>query len=226
MNSGQIKQLQDQAEKDAAELRLLLLTSLAATWDAPTGKWNVNGRTVSIDSIRLYLLRIESKMGRRIVNLIDALEQEKITLAAWQREFDRSIASSHILAAALAIGSIVGAIANPDVIDRIESEQTFADEFVTEIRKKKAGSFAAIKSRAKSYYRAATVTYSQTEQKVRDLIGIQTECIRVLRAVEDCPCCIFWANKGYILIAEQPPIGTLTGKKCCGIYDRCYLIYR
>lgn len=229
MTPEQINNLKIQAEKDAAELRLLLLTAKSGvTWESDTGRWRVNGRIVSIDSVRSYLLRIESKFGRQIVNLIDALEKEQITLAAWEREFDRTISSAHILAGAFAVGGIAAAVANADIETRIESEVQFADEFVSEIRKKKAGSFRALKSRAKSYYRAATITYSQTEQKVRGLIGIQTEARRILRAAEDCPWCLKFADR-WILIDEMPPIGGFDPAKYpkgCGRFCRCYLIYR
>lgn len=227
MTPERIAKLKLQAEKDAAELRLLLLTNVGAVWDAAQGVWRINGRRVSIDSIRSYLLRIETQMSRRIIRLIDELEKENITLAAWQREFDRSIASSHILAGALAVGGIGVSVASAFIIGRIASEFEFADDFVKEIRGKKAGSFSAIKSRAKSYYRAATITYSNVEQQVRQVIGIQTEAKRVLRASESCIWCKRFAK--WLPIEKQPPIGQICPpmypKSCCR-FCRCYLVYR
>lgn len=82
-------------------------------------------------------------------------------------------------------------------------------------------SFASIKARAKSYLRAATITYNVVEQKVRDLIGGYTECRRIRRASESCSACIDWSYR-WMPIQDMPPIGTLQ----CGGRCRCYLEYR
>lgn len=238
MTPEQIKQAEKDAAEDAKFIGLLLLTALASKssrelnqleWKPDTGKFYIKGRSVSITSIRKYLLSIENKLGRKLVKLVGELENKTITLAAFQREFERTITSSHILAGALAVGGIAVSARNPTVQKRIAGEIKFADKRISEIRQGKSGSFAQIRSIVKSYVRAASTTYSQVEQEIRDAIGIQTECLRVLRNAEHCKWCLFYANKGWMLIAKQPPIGTLTSPKYpkgCGIHDRCYLIYR
>lgn len=238
MTPEQIKQAEKDAAEDAKFIGLLLLTAMASKssrelnqleWKPETGKFYIKGRSVSIASIRKYLLSIENKLGRKLVKLVDQLERKEITLAAFQREFESTVTSSHILAGALAVGGITQAVASLAVRDRIAGEIKFADQFIKEIRKGKAGSFSRIKARAKSYLQSATITYSQVEQQVRGAIGIQTECKRVLRVAEHCIPCLRLAKKGFIPIGEMPPIGTLIEPKYpngCSRFCRCYLIYR
>lgn len=238
MTPEQIKQAEKDAADDAKFVGLLLLTALASKsasklnqleWRPETGRFYVKGRSVSIASIRKYLLSIENKLGRKLSKLVDQLEKKEITLAAFQREFESTIKSSHILASALAVGGIAVAVRNLSVQKRIASEIQFADDFIIDIRKKKAGSFARIRARAKSYLQSATITYNQVEQEIRLAVGIQTECKRVLRNAEHCVPCLRLAKKGFIPIQEMPPIGTLGEPKYprgCGRFCRCYLIYR
>lgn len=238
MTPEQIKQAETDANADAKLIALLLLTAMASKssrelnqleWKPETGKFYIKGRSVSIASIRKYLLSIENKLGRKLSKLVDQLEKKEITLAAFQRQFESTIKSSHILAGALAVGGIAVAARNPSIQKRIASEVEFADQFIADIRKKNAGSFARIRARAKSYMRAATTTYSQVEQEIRLAVGIQTEGKRVLRVAEHCNGgkkgkkfgCIFWANK-WLPIDQVPRIGTLQCERNC----RCYIIYR
>lgn len=238
MTPEQIKQAEKDAAEDAKFIGLLLLTAMASKsaralnqleWRPETGKFYIKGRSVSVESIRKYLLSIETKLGRKLSKLVDQLEKKEITLASFQREFERTITSSHILAGALAVGGIASAVASVAVQNRIAGEVKFADDFIKEIRKGRAGSFARIKSRTKSYMQSATITFSQVEQQVRGAIGIQTECKRVLRNAEHCVPCLRLAKKGFIPIEDMPPIGTLEEPKYpngCGRFCRCYLIYR
>lgn len=238
MTPEQIKQAEQDAATDAKVIGLLLLTAMASKsarelnqleWKPDTGKFYIKGRSVSIKSIRNYLLSIENKLGRKVVKLVDLLEAKQITLAEFSRAFESTIMSSHILAGALAVGGIAVAVRNPAVQARIASEIKFADGLIRDIRKGKAGSFGRIKARAKSYFQAATITYNQVEQEIRLAIGIQTECKRVLRHAEHCGPCLTLAAKGWIAIEKMPPIGTLEPPKYpkgCGRFCRCFLIYR
>src|SRR5688572_2317272 len=98
MKNEQIQQ--EQAESDAEWLLLLLLIGTDVTFRADVGRFYVKGRSVSITTIRKYLQRIERKVGKRIVELVDQLEARKISIGAWQREFERNVTSTHILAGA------------------------------------------------------------------------------------------------------------------------------
>lgn len=229
MTEAEIKQAEKDAESDAEALALILLLMMkprsgdaqSVRFDPATGRFYFDGKTVSIRSIRSYLNRIEDRFGRRLAKLTQDLEAGRVTLAEWKRVFDRTVTSSHILAGALALGGIAVAVRNSKVQTRIADELKFADDFAASIRSKKAGSFSKIRSRAKSYLMAATVTYSQIEQDVRGLMGMQTEAKRIRRAAESCRGCIQYSYR-WMPIAELPPIGSLQCRQHC----RCYLIYR
>ncbi len=219
-----------EAQSDAEYLGLLLLLLMRkkdadgvrmVIFDAAEGRFYFNGRSVSAKQIRKYLLRIEDKLARRIAKLVDDLEAEKITIKEFQEQFERNISSAHILAGALALGGIVAAARNPVIAGRITEEIAFAEEFISDVDQKKAGSFRRIKARAKSYVRAASITFSNVEQTIRDSMGIQTEAKRIRRASESCKGCIAYAGR-WLPISEMPPIGTLQCKRFC----RCFLIYR
>lgn len=215
-----LEQQEREAEKDAKELLLLLLLGGAVVFRADVGRFYVNGKSVSITTIRKYLQRIERNLGRRLTKLTNDLEAKKITLAKWQRGFERSIISAHILAGALAVGGIASAVRNDEIQARIASELKYADNFGDEVKDKKL-SAARMKARAKSYLIAATITYGILELEVRKLMGGFTEARRIRRASESCPGCVAYAYR-WMPIGEMPAIGSLTCRSRC----RCYLEYR
>lgn len=222
MTDAQIEQAEKDAKEDAEWLLLLLLLGSARfSFDAGKGRFYVDGKSVSITTVRNYLARIERKIGRRIATLTDQLEKGTVTAAQWRKEFERNVRSSHILTAALALGSIGAAVRNADVQGRIASELGYADGFAKDVKRGKAGSIAQIKARGKSYLLAAIVTYGILEQKARELIGVQTECRRIRRASESCPGCIAYSYR-WMPIAECPPIGSLQCSSRC----RCFIEYR
>ncbi len=235
----------NETREDIERLSVLLLLYLegqrrkagtpTVRFDAVKGRFYVNDRSISIDQIRRYLKRIEDKQARHIGNLLDALEKGEITFTEWDDEFKRSIWSTHLIAAALALGSIEAARSNVPTIRRIREELLYGNAFGKEIQRavkakngsrmrKKVSSWRAIKARAKSYYRQAATTYSNIEQTVREVVGVQTECRRILRAAESCKDCLHYAKLGWIPIAQQPPVGAST--LICKNHCRCYLIYR
>lgn len=250
MTVEELKRERNETLEDIEQLSILLLLYLEGKggkntdirFDAAKGRFYVNGKSISISQIRKYLLRIERDQGRRISRLIDDLESGKITLAEWKERFDRSIRTTHLMVAALALGGLEVALSNTKVRELINEEIKYADNFAADIRKnanlpdgskeprkprKPKGSvlsFRRIKSRAKSYYRKAAITYGILEQTAREQLGIQTECKRILRAAESCRSCLYWAGKGWIPIADQPPVGS--NRLICERYCRCYLIYR
>lgn len=234
MSPQQIKQAEEDAKSDAKYLALLLLLALAnkdsisasrVKWNESTGKFLVDNKVVSVVTLRLYLSRIETKLGRRLLKLTDDLAAKKITLGAWQREFERTITISQILAGALAVGGIAAAVKNTMVLDRIDEQISFADGLTTEIRTNKAGSMSKIRARVKSYLQAAHITFENVQQDFITTTGIYDECKRVLRAKESCSCCVLWAEKGFVPVEDQPPIGRFDFP-CCWIFDKCYLVYR
>jgi hypothetical protein len=227
MTELEIQQAEKDAEEDAQWLRLALLLALIrqpgrVRFVAADDEFIIDGRAVHINTIRDYLGRIEERIGKRLVKLTNDLERGRITPAEWRRGFERYVTSSHVLAAALAVGGIAAAVRNADVQSRIDSELRYADNFAHEIREGKAGTFKQIKSRAVSYLMAVPITYGIISLIVRKVMGTQTEARRVRRASESCQACIDWARRGWVPIEKMVPIGNLTCRSRC----RCFIEYR
>jgi hypothetical protein len=202
------------------------------TFDESSMKFRIDGRAVSVTTIRMYLQRIQDKGARKLATITLQLEKGEISLAAWQREFERTITSSHILAAALVLGSIGDAVKHRLVQERIAEQIEFLDAFGQAVRDRQAGSFGKIRSRAKSYLQAVHVTFANLELQQRIALGIQAEARNVLRPAEHClrgpndpadlPICTELTKQGWMPIDEMPPIGT----RKCKIWCKCYIEYR
>lgn len=144
MTPREIKQAEHDAKQDAEKMALLLLLLFKrkkgfdgrkVEFDRSTAKFRIDGRAVSVATIRSYLTKIEDTYSRRLVTITNELADGKITFSEWQREFERSIRSSHILAAALILGSIEAAAGHRGVQERIDEQLSFADKFLDEMRK-------------------------------------------------------------------------------------------
>lgn len=231
MTKTEIEQAEKDAEKDAEWLSLLLLIFLQkkdkegaelVRFDAAKGRFYYKGRSVSVKQIRKYLERIENRYAHHLDKITEDLLNGEITIGEWKRSFERKITSSHILAGALALGGIAVAARNQMVQTAINSELRFADEFSEAVRKKKAGTYAQVRARARSYARAAAITFANAELESRKLMGIQIKARRLRRASESCKDCIYWSRRGWIPIQIMPRIGSLT----CRHYCRCFIEYR
>jgi hypothetical protein len=260
MTPQEVKQAEDDAKQDAAKLGLVLLLLFRrhhgfeghkVVFDESTAKFRIDGRAVAVTSIRMYLTRIEDRLGQRLLKITTDLENRQISFAQWKREFDRTVSSIHILTAALILGSITKAANHRAVQERIDEQLKFGDDFGNAVQQSivpfratalesgkdistipkvqfRGLSIAKIKARAKSYVRAGHVTFSNIELQVRIALGVDTEAKRVLRAAEHChnsaatPGCLELAQKGFVPIEEMVPIGNATCRNWC----RCYIVYR
>jgi hypothetical protein len=87
---------------------------------------------------------------------------------------------------------------------------------------------AKIRSRAKSYVRAAHITFANVELEVYKTLDFYDEARRVLRAAEHCrdteltPGCLELAAQGWMPVDQMTPIGDATCMQWC----RCYIEYR
>lgn len=234
----QTKQAEEEAREDAKDLALLLLLRFRnrdglnprgeteIVWDASTAKFRINGRAVSIRSVRAMLSRIEERLGRRLIKITKDLEDGKITFAKWQKEFERTIKSAHILAGALALGSISAAARNVTVRNRITDEISFAREFSLAALSGNAGSYRKIAARAKSYMQAAHITYSEAVHLFHLHSGIAVQAKRVMRKAEHCKPCIRFAGI-WMDIDKIPPIGSIPRSVGgCERHCKCYIVYR
>src|SRR5688572_4669380 len=123
-------QEEQQRERDATEEALLIGGLLAVLlglragtrrieWDAVRQRFTVEGRAVSIITIRKLLAKIEGDIGVRVSTFTDHLKAGRWTVDQWQRETIRVIGAAHILSGALAVGSIRAAVKDRDVQARI-----------------------------------------------------------------------------------------------------------
>jgi hypothetical protein len=227
----EIREAELDAERDAAAIALAVLLLMIARWRkrnspraefrADLGRFYIDGSSVSVRTVRDYLQRIERRFGNRLAEMVKDLDAGKITIERFESSFMQTVRSAHILAGALAVGGIAAAVRNTDVRERIASELEYAENFVSAIAGATAGTLKMRIARARSYMRAATVTYGVTELKARGAVGRQTECRRIRRASESCQGCTELAGR-WMPIAEMPPIGSQQCRGRC----RCYLEFR
>ncbi len=216
-----LKQAEKAAQSDAEWLLLMLLISKNVEFRSDVGRFYVEGKSVSITTIREYVKRIETRIGKRLSQLTTDLENGNITATDWREGFEKNITSAHILTAALALGSIKAAVNNSDVQRRINDELGYARKFGKKVKDEDAGTHKQIASRARSYLLAVAVTYGILEQLAKGLTKKFTECRRIRRASESCPGCIAYSYR-WMSIDAMPAIGSLL----CGSRCRCYLEYR
>lgn len=229
-----------QAERDARELGLLLLLlfrrsdgtpiGTRVTFDAPTGTFKVDGKQIPIERIIEYLIRIDERFAKDLTDLTLDLEAGKISFETWRASFESKIKSAHILAAALAIGGVAAAIKSARLEAIIDEQLDYLSGFVEAMRSNRAGSWGMIRRRARSYMRVARVTYYDMQFDLVKAIGIMQESKRILSTAEHCahdpirdtPGCVELAQRGWVPIDEQIPLGRAT----CGPYCLCTIIYR
>ncbi len=124
-------------ERDAAteanRIGGALTAVLSARWDGQQFIFNGN-HAVSVETIRNVLIRVETVISGKIGKLVDELEATLITHDQWQADTKRLIASSHIIAAALACGSIRTAAYDLDVMKRIKTEFEYFDKFAEQVK--------------------------------------------------------------------------------------------
>jgi len=213
---------EDLAKAVGGVLALLLgLTPSAATvsWDGPRGRFIVDGQVVSIQTVRREMRRFETAVGVRMSRIATDLEKGRLNLDGWRDAMMKLVGSSHVVAAALASGTVSKAVRNTKVQERVAAERKYVTGFAAAIAAKKLAR-RTIVARAKSYLLAAFITYSIVELAVRKIVGY-TEAQRITTARESCEECRAIAYQ-WIPILEMPSIGSLQ----CGSRCRCFCEYR
>ncbi len=189
------------------------------TWDGKRGRFVIDGRFVSMETIRRELRRFETSVGAKMRKLADRFARGSVQLPEWREEMNRLIGSSHVVMGAVAAGSIAAAAANRTVQERVAIERQYAAGFAEDIEKKKLKT-PTITARAQSYLLSAAVTHSVVGLAVHKLTGYK-EASRITTAAESCPDCQTFAYQ-WMPIDKMPGIGSLA----CGSRCRCYLDYR
>lgn len=188
-------------------------------WDPQAARFLVDGQYVSAEELRKQLLRMATRVGNLMVERVDRLVAKQIDLETWRREMQKLIGSAHVIAGALALGSINIAAADAKVQEQIESERKYAAGFAAAIVAKNIKP-QTIRTRARSYMSAPLVTFAVAQIYIRKLVGY-TEARRVLTAKESCTGCRMHGYQ-WMPIDLMPPIGSQE----CGSRCRCYLEYR
>lgn len=177
------------------------------------GQWTLpNGRVVTPKQVERLLLQIERVGGRRAVRVTQEVLAGRIPLRVWTIRMTQIVKETHTLAAQLAAGR--------SAVAEIGEELKYLARFAKAIDKKRAGSPAKVKSRAKSYLMAIGVTYAVTKLRVMSALQY-TEARRIRTARESCRECISFAGR-WMPIEMMPPKGSLL----CGSRCRCQFEYR
>lgn len=234
------KEIQRILAEATAVVSILLLfkkSRFKVVFDSERGAFTIDGQAISPKSMRKLVTDLERIGGKRAIKHLEDYFNGRITSEEWRRRMTSTVRAVHLLNAALALGSLEAAKADQEVQDRINKELLFIFGFTLALAAGKV-SEARAKSRAKSYFLAASVTFFLMLHRVKQRLtkgkvdpgtktktGIMTprftEAIRRRTASESCPGCIEYANR-WLPIAEMPPIGTLD----CGSHCRCYIEYR
>lgn len=115
-------------------LALLLLEPLGrGRVSFKNGEFYLDGRRVSVDTIREQIIRLEIKMSIRIGEYARLLHDGVWSIERWREEMADLIVAGQIVAGALAAGSIKKAIENADVKARSDEQKKYLDGFTGEI---------------------------------------------------------------------------------------------
>lgn len=243
LTNDEERELERQAE-DASPILLLLLlfgrknvrTNHQIEFDRRKGVFKLDGKAISLTTIRILIAQIEKIGAKRMQQHLDDLLAKRITVEEWRKRSALTLMVSHRMAAGLALGGIDQTLDSEDLKKKTNEELGYLTNFASDI---KAGKMSAprMNARAKSYLLAVATTYWFIDQlekerlaelkRVKKLTGgfimepFYTEAKRYRRASESCPGCIDYS--GYWMpIKDMPPIGSLQCQSRC----RCFIVYR
>lgn len=244
LTTDEEKELEQQSD-DASQALLLLLflgrsnirTNRTVEFDRRKGVFKIDGKVVSLTSIRVLIAQIEKISAKRLAKHLDEYLAGKISVEEWRKRSALTLMVSHRMAAALALGGIDQTVNNEELRQKTSEELKYLSGFASDIKAGKLTS-AKMAARAKSYTLAVATTYWVIDQiekerlrsikRVKKITGVAwiedkpfTEARRYRRASESCPGCIEYS--GYWMpIKDMPSIGSLQCRSHC----RCFIVYR
>jgi hypothetical protein len=239
------KELERQMDDASLVLLLLLFTGRKnvrsqreVKFDRRRGVFVVDGKRVSVTTMRILLTQIEKIGADRAKRHVDDLAAGRITLQEWRNRMASTLKVSHWLAGSLALGGLDAARNDKSLSARTASELAYLDGFYADLKNGKM-SEAKQKSRASSYFLALAITFSTIEHALKSgliktptqrqldkmaPIGVEpqyTEAKRFRRAAESCEGCRRYSGT-WMPIKRMPPIGSLECRSRC----RCFIVYR
>lgn len=229
------KEARARAATLGAVLSLILLFQAGSksrvNFDRRTLLFSLDGRKVNAGALRRQLQSMESQLAAVMVLYVDRLLSGEWKTDKWRDEMEALLRQSHLLFAALAAGGLAAVVAEPALLKvaelRAERDIRYLGGFSEDVRKGKYKNGRRALNRAKSYLKSARITYANVQLELAKLAGF-TEARRILNAKESCRRrlarigCVEAAERGWVLIDDMPPIGTLVCKQFC----LCYLEFR
>lgn len=194
-----------------------------ATFDTKRGRYIVDGRILALDEVRAEIKRIETFFQRTSRAISKQLFRREISIADWQIQMRDLIKSSHVISASIGYGG--KAQMTPGRWGKVgvtlREEYKALNNFARQIEQGKVIFESQYTQRAQKYGSSFRKSYFIGEKAVQAIAG-HTLCGRVIHSREQCRGCLFWHNKGFVPIDEQPDIGTLN----CGGFCLCTFEYR
>lgn len=161
------------------------------------------------------LRNLETATSNRLKLTTERLYKNQINLEEWRGEVIAILTSAHILAGALAAGSIAPDISAPYINKQI----SYLNDFEADIRRQKVSEAKGL-WRIGLYATAVFVTFAGVSRDEAIKRGA-TQAKRVRRVSESCNGCVAWSGH-WFPIALMPPIGTLDCRGRC----RCTILYK
>lgn len=169
-----------------------------------------------IDRLRAHFIRQSRSIARQLFN-------GEISIADFQIALRDLLKESTIISSSIGYGGLeqmtperwgtVGAY--------LRKQYAFLNEFGRQIEQGKVIVEAQFTRRAQLYADSLRAIYFRGEVETAKLAGYR-QSRRILNALESCRQCREWAQKGFVELELQPPIGSLI----CGQFCRCELEYR
>jgi len=181
------------------------------------------GRFVARDTIRRGLDDLIQDSQGRVSEASDLLRSGQIELAEWQMIMREEIKRTQLGAQALLRGGWKQ-MTEADyavVAERIRAQYEFLHHFTVRLRDGTVRTDGNFMNRARLYPASARVGYHEDEQGLVLESGYTRE-LNVLHPAEHCFECVECANRGWVPIGANPPIGS---RKCLG-NDRCTMRFR
>lgn len=170
------------------------------------------GRFISLGTVRGEIKKLEASVREEMRDLGKRLSENLITITAWQTEMSGLVKSAVILAVAISFGGLrqMNKLRWKRIRESVKEQNKYLNNFAGQIKRGQVSDVQII-NRSGLYAVQARVGYYEVEQET----STAKLCKRVLNSGESCSDCAEWAEKGFVPIDTQPPIGSLICRNWC-----------